>query len=356
MRLLIDLDGTICELKKTGQTYADVRVNPGASEKLKALKKAGHYIILHTARHMKTCNGDVELVKVKVGQITIDWLAKHKIPYDELHFGKPYAEAYIDDLTFPFTNWGNFNPEILDTSQVNILITMAGVGSRFVKAGFKQPKPLISVKGKAMVEWAMNSFDFLDSHKNKKLIFLALKEHIENYRLDKELKRFFGSQIAIISVPAVTGGQAETALLASPQINNFQKLFIYNCDTYSQSPIWELIQTEDPDGVIPCFESNDPRYSYVRVDKFGYGAEVAEKKVISNLATTGMYYFKRGMDFVSSALALKALGEKQKGEFYIGPCYNELIKAGKKIRTVKAIKNYVLGTPEELEVFKKYKV
>lgn len=355
MRLLIDLDGTICELKKPGQTYADVRLNPNALEKMRELKQAGHYIIIYTARHMKTCNGDVELVKSKVGQVTIDWLKKNQVPYDELHFGKPYAEAYIDDLNLPFFNWQSFKPSNLDDSWVNVLITMAGAGSRFSRAGFTTPKPLIPVKGRAMVEWAMESFNFLSWHKNKKFIFLVLKEHVEKYNLDRELKKLFGAQVEIISVPAVTLGQAETALLAAPYINNFQKLFIYNCDTYSESPIWDLILKEDPDGIIPCFESSDPKYSYVRLDEFGYAAEVAEKKVISKLATTGMYYFKRGADFINSALAQKANGEKQNGEFYVGPCYNQMIYSGKRIKTVEASKNYVLGTPEELNNFENTK-
>lgn len=105
MRIVIDLDGTICELRKGAETYADVLPRAGAAKKLEALKAAGHRIIIHTARHMKTCEGDVEKVIEKIGKPTEAWLAKHKIPYDELLFGKPYGDLYIDDLAHAFTSW-----------------------------------------------------------------------------------------------------------------------------------------------------------------------------------------------------------------------------------------------------------
>ena len=105
MRICIDLDGVIAEFKKEGQTYADCKVVPGAKEKLTELKKNGHYIIIQTARHMKTCDGNVGNVLAKIGKITLDWLEKHKIPYDEIYFGKPWAEVYIDDNAYRFISW-----------------------------------------------------------------------------------------------------------------------------------------------------------------------------------------------------------------------------------------------------------
>ncbi len=104
-RICIDLDGVICSFKQSNQTYADVTPLPGAVEYLQNLKNQGHYIIIHTARHMKTCNGNVGQVINKVGKITLDWLVKHQIPYDEIYFGKPWAELYIDDNAFRFNSW-----------------------------------------------------------------------------------------------------------------------------------------------------------------------------------------------------------------------------------------------------------
>jgi len=105
MRICIDLDGVICRLKEPGQSYADVQPVPGAVEKIRALKAAGHTIILNTARHMKTCEGNVGMVVARQGAVTLEWLRKHGIEYDEIHFGKPHAQVYIDDNALRFESW-----------------------------------------------------------------------------------------------------------------------------------------------------------------------------------------------------------------------------------------------------------
>ena len=111
MRICIDLDGVLADFKKEGQTYADVALIPGAKDKIESLKKNGHYVILYTARHMKTCNGNVGLIMERVGHITLEWLKKHDIPYDEIHFGKPWADVYIDDNALRFQDWDQINPD-----------------------------------------------------------------------------------------------------------------------------------------------------------------------------------------------------------------------------------------------------
>ena len=105
MKICIDVDGVLCELRKLEQTYADVAPLPGAIEKMTSLKQAGHYLILNTARHMVTCNSNVGLVVARQGKTLMDWLAKHNIPYDELWFGKPHADVYLDDNAHRFTSW-----------------------------------------------------------------------------------------------------------------------------------------------------------------------------------------------------------------------------------------------------------
>ena len=105
MKICIDVDGVLCELRRPEQSYADVQPLPGATEKMNSLKQAGHYIILNTARHMATCNSNVGLVIARQGKTLIDWLAKHNIPYDELWFGKPHADVYLDDNAHRFTSW-----------------------------------------------------------------------------------------------------------------------------------------------------------------------------------------------------------------------------------------------------------
>lgn len=105
MRICIDLDGVICRLREPGQSYADLEPVPGAVEKLRELKAAGHTIIILTARHMKTCQGNVGLAVARQGAATFDWLRRHGIEFDEIHFGKPHAQVYIDDNALRFESW-----------------------------------------------------------------------------------------------------------------------------------------------------------------------------------------------------------------------------------------------------------
>jgi capsule biosynthesis phosphatase len=112
MRIVVDLDGTICPIKKEGQSYADLLPLDGAVEKLKTLRKSGHYIIIQTARNMATCDSNLGKVIKNVGLTTLEWLKRYDIEYDEIFFGKPNAELYIDDRAFRFTDWAS----ISDTS------------------------------------------------------------------------------------------------------------------------------------------------------------------------------------------------------------------------------------------------
>lgn len=105
MRICLDLDGVISELKGKDEDYSNVLPRKGAVEKIKALKENGCYIIIQTARHMKTCEGNLGLVNARVTQKTLEWLEKHQIPYDEIYFGKPWANIYIDDNGYRFTDW-----------------------------------------------------------------------------------------------------------------------------------------------------------------------------------------------------------------------------------------------------------
>lgn len=105
MRICIDLDGVVCRLREPNQTYAELLPVPGAVERLRDLRAAGHYLILYTARHMKTCAGNVGQVVARQGGTTLDWLKRHDIEFDEFHFGKPHADVYIDDNAIRFESW-----------------------------------------------------------------------------------------------------------------------------------------------------------------------------------------------------------------------------------------------------------
>ncbi len=115
MRVCIDIDGTLCEIKQAHQTYADVQPLAGAVEQLKAMRDAGYYIILATARHMKTCDANVGMVIARQGKTLLQWLDDHQIEYDEIWFGKPNADLYIDDRALRFNNnWHEINIKHLE--------------------------------------------------------------------------------------------------------------------------------------------------------------------------------------------------------------------------------------------------
>lgn len=111
MRICVDLDGVICQLRAEGQTYRDVAPIEGAVDKLRALRAAGHIVIIHTARHMRTCDGNVGKVLARIGPMTLEWLARHGVEYDEIYFGKPWADVYIDDNALRFSSWAEITAD-----------------------------------------------------------------------------------------------------------------------------------------------------------------------------------------------------------------------------------------------------
>ncbi len=113
MRIAIDLDGVLCPVKEPEASYESLEPLPGAVDRLRELRRAGHYVIILTARHMKTCNGNVGLVTQRIAKLTLDWLERHGFEYDEIHFGKPNAEVYIDDRAVRFNSWAETTDELL---------------------------------------------------------------------------------------------------------------------------------------------------------------------------------------------------------------------------------------------------
>ena len=114
MRICIDLDGVICQLRAPDQSYGEVAPVPGAVDRIRSLRAAGHYVIIYTARHMKTCGGNVGMVVARQGLTTLEWLAQHDIEFDEIHFGKPHADVYLDDNAMRFTSWDLISPDGAD--------------------------------------------------------------------------------------------------------------------------------------------------------------------------------------------------------------------------------------------------
>jgi HAD superfamily hydrolase (TIGR01509 family) len=232
--------------------------------------------------------------------------------------------------------------------KLNVLIPMAGAGSRFEKAGYTFPKPLIDVKGSPMIQIVVNNLS-LDAN----YIYVVQKSHRTKYNLDS-LLNLITPNCTIIEVDGVTEGAACTALLAKEFIDNENPLFFANSDQFVEWDSNEFMykmQETNIDGGIVTFESIHPKWSFAKLDSNGYVTEVSEKNPISNVATVGYYYWKHGSDFVKYAEQMIQKDVRVNNEFYVCPVFNEAISSGKKIITFNAKKMWGLGTPEDLNVF-----
>lgn len=237
---------------------------------------------------------------------------------------------------------------------LNIVIPMAGAGSRFSKKGYKDPKPLIPIENVPMIELVINN---LRPNKDHRFIFICQEQHIQNYGLTEKLSKW-APGCKIISLNAITDGAACTVLTAKEYINNDEELMIANSDQYVDIDINQYLSQIDDEGVcglIMTMKASDPKWSYVGIGHDGFISRVVEKEVISNEATVGIYNFKKGKDFVRAATEMIEMGLKVNNEFYVAPSYNQLIGMGKKIRAFnigsEARGMYGLGTPIDLNLF-----
>jgi HAD superfamily hydrolase (TIGR01509 family) len=232
--------------------------------------------------------------------------------------------------------------------KMNVLIPMAGAGSRFAQAGYTFPKPLIEVEGKPMIEVVVDNLN-IEAH----YIFIVQKDHYEKYNL-KYLLNLIAPNCDIVQIDGITEGAACTTLLAKEFINNNEPLIIANSDQYIEWNSNECVyafSAENIDGGILTFNAHHPKWSYARIGDDGFVAEVAEKKVISNNATVGIYYWSKGSDYVRYAESMINKNIRVNNEFYVCPVYNEAIADGKKIR-IKQVENmWGIGTPEDLNHF-----
>ena len=234
------------------------------------------------------------------------------------------------------------------SSKMNVLIPMAGAGSRFAEAGYTFPKPLIEVGNKPMIQVVTDNLNIEAHH-----IFIVQKEHYQKYNLETVLK-LIKPNCSIVQVEGVTEGAACTTLLAKKLINNDNPLVIANSDQFVEwnaNEVMYAFSTEGIDGGILTFQSTHPKWSYAKKNDSGFVSEVAEKKPISTNATVGIYYYKKGSDYVKCAEEMIEKNIRTNNEFYVCPVYNQLIEKGGKVRTKDIRKMWGLGTPEDLNNF-----
>jgi len=233
---------------------------------------------------------------------------------------------------------------------VKVLIPMAGEGSRFTKEGYTFPKPLIHVNGKPMIQTVIENLDF-----DCEYIFLVRKSHVEEYPgLIDTLDRITNGNFKHILVDGLTEGAACTALLAEEYIDNDEDLLIANSDQYIEYQLqnFNMLKNQTSvDAIVYTFNAVHPKWSFVKTNSRGFVVEVAEKKPISNIATCGIYWYRRGSDFVKYAKEMIEKNVRVNDEFYIAPVYNELIADGKTLIPFYVHKMWGIGTPEDLKHF-----
>jgi dTDP-glucose pyrophosphorylase len=237
---------------------------------------------------------------------------------------------------------------------LDIVIPMAGRGSRFAEKGFALPKPLIPVCGVPMTKLVIEN---LRPNAPHAFTFICQRSHLRDYDLGAKLRQW-APGANVIAIDRVTEGAACTVLLAQHIIDTDRPLMIANCDQYIDTDIDEYLaamERDRLDGLIMTMTAHDAKWSYVGYDAAGNVDRVVEKQPISDSATVGIYNFRRGRDFVAAAKRMIARDLRVNGEFYVAPTYNQLIEDGARVgvRSIGSLGAgmYGLGVPEDLALF-----
>jgi dTDP-glucose pyrophosphorylase len=234
---------------------------------------------------------------------------------------------------------------------MKVVIPLAGRGSRFAERGIQTPKPLISVAGRPMVGWALES---LAGIAYRKIYFIALAEHEREYGIVETLRGVAGPEAEVLLLDDVTEGQLCTVLAARDALDEDEGVLVASADTLVVSEFGRDISDRAVDcrGIISVADMPGDRWSFARTDsRTGRVVEVAEKVRISDHASTGMYYFASGRELVSTAEDLIRAQEKTRGEYYVIPVYQRYVRRGWPVDISIASEFWDMGTPEGLKIF-----
>lgn len=244
----------------------------------------------------------------------------------------------------------------MEKKLLNIVIPMAGAGSRFASAGYIDPKPLIKVHDVPMIKLIIENLRPKQEHR---FIFICQYEHVVKYELDQKLK-LWAPNSTLVQVDGVTDGAACTVLAAESLLDNDSQLMIANSDQFVDVLIDDYLaemKTRDLDGLIMTMKAHDPKWSFVGLSVDGLVTSVVEKQVISDEATVGIYNYKFGSDFVKAAKLMIQNNLRVNGEFYVAPAYNQLIAEGCKVGIynigIEGAGMHGLGIPADLDLFLK---
>lgn len=363
---VFDIDGTLCPVKGKDERYEDLVPYPAMVEKIRDCKAQGAKIILSTSRNMNSYQGNLGKINKHTARVLLDWLDKWDIPYDEIYYGKPWPGHkgfYVDDRAVRPDEWLHHSTEDLgricrqsrpDAGQLDIVITMGGLGSRFRKAGYDCLKYMIEAKGRTLFDWSLLS---LQGYQDvaAQYIFIAMKD--EAYDVESFIRKHCAQlgieDYHVLLLDYVTDGQATTAMLASKYWKPQHGLLIYNIDTYIEPGRMTAAELRG-DGFIPCFCGAGDHWSFVRTDAAGRAVEIREKERIADHCTIGAYYFRSCRLYAQLYLTYYSNPQHLvKGEKYVAPLYQHLVDQGGEvyISDVPTDSVHVLGTPEELRAF-----
>lgn len=233
-----------------------------------------------------------------------------------------------------------------------IIFPMAGLSSRFTKAGYTKPKYMLDLKGNSVFFHAINSFK---KYFNEcKFIFIYRDIQDTKGFIEKECEKLNLNLYESIKLDKETLGQAHTVALGiqKAKIKDDESVLIFNIDTFR--PDFSLPKTLDfskIDGYLEVFEAEGEQWSFVLPGENNTVLKTTEKERISSLCSSGLYYFKKAVYFKEIFDIMQKENNLSKGEFYIAPMYNSLIQQKKNIQYYKISIDDVIfcGTPAEYE-------
>ena len=233
---------------------------------------------------------------------------------------------------------------------LQVIVPMAGKATRFAERGHTFPKPLFEIGNRSMIEIVLEN---LAPPAPVQYTFICRKEHLTQFYLG-DMLQLLAPGCRVIALENETAGALCSVLLAVDQLKLDEEILVANGDQFiatSLDPFWKACRQPGIDGCILTFTATHPRWSFARTDADGKVIAVAEKQ-----ATAGRYYFRRARDLVEASERMILKGLTTSGQFFVCPVYNELILAGKNIRTHHLPEGtmHSLGTPEDLDVFVKY--
>lgn len=337
------------------------RVTEVAEKRVLSRKAIAGYYYFREGRQFATWAQDYLLKTDQVGgryylspvlnQVVLNGgrIAQYEVPADSyISFYSPKRiEFYQSEAASRFARLKEKRPG------VQVVIPMAGLGSRFSKAGYAKPKPFIDVDGATMIERVMDNLRV----DGAKFVLIARREHLvaEPEVVDGLIGR---GDLIFLPIDFVTEGAACTVLTARGHLERNAPLLIANCDQILDFDCSNFIHDameRGLDGSILCFRDRyrDPKWSFARLGESGLVEEVKEKVAISDLATVGIYYFARAGDFIDAAMDMIVTNDRSNNEFYVCPVYNYMCRRGSRVGVyeIEFDAMHGIGTPDDLNSY-----